>query len=69
MTVRTEAGGEMPPVLRSRRKALFFDLFQRIGGFGIAGAFQELLFRRTNSIRVEAEIRPVGKLPIPAHDR
>ena len=34
-----------------------------------AGAFQELLFGRADAIRVEAEIRPVRKLPIPAHDR
>ena len=34
-----------------------------------AGAFQELLFRSADAVRVETEIRPVGKLPIPAHDR
>ena len=34
-----------------------------------ARAFQELLFRHADAIRVEAEIRPVRKLPIPAHDR
>ena len=33
-----------------------------------AGAFQELLFGCADAIRVEAEIRPVGKLLIPAHD-
>ena len=33
-----------------------------------AGAFQELLFCRADAIRVEAEFRPVRKLPIPAHD-
>ena len=33
-----------------------------------AGTFQELLFGRAEAIRVEAEIRPIGKLPIPAHD-
>ena len=34
-----------------------------------AGAFQELLFRRADAVRVETEIGPVGKLPVPAHDR
>ena len=34
-----------------------------------AGAFQELLLGRPDTIPVESEIRPVGKLPIPAHDR
>ena len=33
-----------------------------------ARAFQELLVGRADAIRVEAEIRPVGKLPVPAHD-
>ena len=34
-----------------------------------AGAFKKLLFSHADAICVEAKVRPVGKLSVPAHDR